>query len=76
MELEPGSYNLVSFFNGEKVGDPLAIEVKPAPAEQLLKDPLKAGADKKAPPGKDDKTPPPGAPPPVDPKKPTPKGGH
>lgn len=69
MELEPGSYTLVGFFNGEKVGDPLQVEVKPAPAEQLLKDPLKVGPDKKteSKDGKDAK----------DDKKPeAPKGGH
>jgi plastocyanin len=64
MELEPGSYTLVGFFNGQKVGDPLQVEVKPAPAEQLLKDPLKVGPDKKTD-AKDDK------------KQPeAPKGGH
>ncbi len=63
IELEPGSYTLVGFFNGEKVGEPLPVEVKPAPAEQMLKDPLKAGADKKTE-AKDDKKPE------------APKGGH
>ena len=64
MELAPGTYTVVGFFNGEKVGFPLTVEVKPAPAEQLLKEPLKVGPDKKT----ETKE---------DPKKPeAPKGGH
>jgi hypothetical protein len=51
MELEPGSYTLRAYHNGAPVGEELPVEVKPAPAEQLLPNPLKAGADKK----KDDK---------------------
>jgi hypothetical protein len=47
IELEPGSYELRAFHNGEPVGEPMPVEIKPAPAEQQLKDPLKAGADKK-----------------------------
>ena len=47
LDLEPGTFTLQAFFNGEKVGEALPIEVKPAPAEQPLKDPLKAGPDKK-----------------------------
>ncbi|HTJ84254.1 MAG TPA: hypothetical protein VL400_21185 [Polyangiaceae bacterium] len=47
MELAPGNYTLQAFFSGEKVGEALPVEVKPAPEEQPLKDPLKAGADKK-----------------------------
>jgi hypothetical protein len=47
MELEPGSYELRAYYNGEPVGEPSAVEIKPAPAEQQLKDPIKAGADKK-----------------------------
>lgn len=49
MELDPGTYTLVGYFNGEKVGDGLQVEVKPAPAEQMLKEPLKVGPDKKDP---------------------------
>lgn len=48
MELEPGNYTLVSYFNGEPVGDKTPLEVKPAPPEQPMKDPIKAGADKKS----------------------------
>lgn len=61
MELEPGTYTLVSYFNGEPVGDKTPLEVKPAPPEQPMKDPIKAGADKKSDkkdePGKDGKEP-------------------
>jgi plastocyanin len=49
MELEPGAYELRAYFNGEPVGEAMPVEVKPAPAEQTLPNPLKAGADKKAP---------------------------
>jgi hypothetical protein len=58
MDLDPGTYTLRAYYNGEPVGEELPIEVKPLPLEQPLKDPLKAGADKK-----DDKKP--------DPKQPT-----
>jgi hypothetical protein len=47
MELEPGTYELRGYYNGEPVGEPMPLEVKPAPAEQPIKDPLKVGADKK-----------------------------
>jgi plastocyanin len=53
MDLEPGSYELRAYHNGEPVGEPMPIEVKPAPAEQPLKDAIKAGADKKKDEGKD-----------------------
>jgi hypothetical protein len=45
IDLEPGSYKLRAYHNGEPVGDELPIEVKPAPAEQPLAVPLKAGPD-------------------------------
>jgi hypothetical protein len=45
-ELDPGTYTLQAYFNGEKVGDKLPIEIKATPAEQTLEKPLKAGADK------------------------------
>ncbi len=47
MELEPGAYELRAYYNGEPVGEALPIDVKPAPAEQPLPNPLKAGPDKK-----------------------------
>lgn len=47
MELEPGTYELRAYHNGAVVGEPMNVDIKPAPAEQQLKDPLKAGADKK-----------------------------
>lgn len=43
IDLEPGKYTLRGYYNGEKVGSDLEIVVTPAPAEQLLRDPLKAG---------------------------------
>jgi len=45
IDLEPGSYKLRAYHSGEPVGDELAVEVKPAPAEQPLSAPLKAGKD-------------------------------
>lgn len=48
LELEPGAYTLQAYFNGAPVGEPMPVDVKPAPAEQTLPNPLKAGADKKA----------------------------
>lgn len=45
IDLEPGNYKLRAYHNGEPVGDELPIEVKPAPAEQPLALPLKAGPD-------------------------------
>jgi len=45
IDLEPGSYKLRAYHAGEPVGDELPIEVKPAPAEQPLAAPLKAGKD-------------------------------
>lgn len=41
VDLPPGSYTLRGYHNGEPVGAELAINVTPAPAEQLLRDPLK-----------------------------------
>lgn len=51
MDLEPGTYDLRAYYNGEPVGEVLPVDIKPAPAEQQLTTPLKAGADPK----KDDK---------------------
>jgi hypothetical protein len=45
IDLEPGSYTLRAYHNGEPVGVELPVEVKPAPAEQPLALPLKAGPD-------------------------------
>lgn len=47
MDLEPGTYELRGYYNGEPVGEAMPLEVKPAPAEQQLPNPLKVGADKK-----------------------------
>ncbi|MCC6558077.1 MAG: hypothetical protein IT372_34450 [Polyangiaceae bacterium] len=47
IDLEPGKYTLRAYYNGEKVGTDLEIVAGPAPAEQLLRDPLKI-ADEKA----------------------------
>jgi len=44
--LEPGTYTLQGYFNGEPVGEPLPLDVKPAPATQQLAQPLKLGDDK------------------------------
>jgi len=55
LELEPGTYTLAAYYSGKQVGELLPLEVKAAPAEQPLKDPLKAGPDKKAPEKKDPK---------------------
>ncbi|NUP07916.1 MAG: hypothetical protein HOW73_17865 [Polyangiaceae bacterium] len=44
--IDPGTYKLRAYFNGEPVGEELPFEVKPTPPEQPLKDPLKAGAVK------------------------------
>jgi plastocyanin len=46
-DLEPGIYTLRAYFDGEPVGDAMPIDLKPLPLEQPLKDPLKAGPDKK-----------------------------
>jgi len=43
LELEPGSYKLRGYHNGDAVGQELDITVKPAPADQQLKDPLVLG---------------------------------
>jgi hypothetical protein len=47
--LEPGTYTLRGFFNGEPVGTELPVTVKPTPAEQLITVPL-AVAEGEAPP--------------------------
>jgi hypothetical protein len=44
LTLAPGQYTLRSYFNGEAVGQEQAVTVSPAPAEQLLPQPLVAGA--------------------------------
>lgn len=41
VDLPPGSYTLRGYHNGEPVGVELPITVTPAPAEQLLREPLK-----------------------------------
>jgi hypothetical protein len=41
LDLAPGTYSLRGYHNGEPVGVELPITVTPAPAEQLLRDPLK-----------------------------------
>ena len=53
IDLEPGTYTLRTYFSGEPVGEAMPWEVKPLPAEQPLKDPLKAGPDKKTEPAKE-----------------------
>lgn len=64
--VEPGTYKLRAYYSGEPVGEELPFEVKPAPIEQPLKEPLKAGEVKS--PDKDPTAPPsptaPGQPPP------------
>jgi hypothetical protein len=56
IELEPGTYKLRAYHNGEMVGKELDLVVKPAPAEQPLKVPLVAGEEpKKEEPKKDEK---------------------
>ncbi|AKT36306.1 uncharacterized protein CMC5_004200 [Chondromyces crocatus] len=49
MDLQPGTYTLRGYHNGEAVGVELPITVTPAPAEQLLRETLKvAEPDTKA----------------------------
>ncbi len=43
IELEPGTYKLRGYFNGEPVGQELDVTVNQFPAEQLLKGPLVVG---------------------------------
>jgi len=43
IDLPPGAYTLRGYYNGDQVGAELPITVTPAPAEQLLRDPLKVG---------------------------------
>jgi hypothetical protein len=43
IDLPPGQYTLRGYHGGDQVGADLAITVTPAPAEQLLRDPLKVG---------------------------------
>ncbi|HVY45332.1 MAG TPA: hypothetical protein VHB21_05605 [Minicystis sp.] len=40
LELDPGHYTLRAYFDGEAVGNPLEIDVRPKPNEQELKSPL------------------------------------
>lgn len=47
IDLPPGQYTLRGYYGGDQVGADLAITVTPAPAEQLLRDPLKVGEDAK-----------------------------
>jgi plastocyanin len=48
--LEPGTYTLRGYFNGEPVGAELPVTVAPVPAEQPLKAPLVVGEGEGAPP--------------------------
>jgi hypothetical protein len=65
IDLEPGTYKLRGYFNGEPVGAELPVTVPPAPVEQLLKAPLVVADADPAPGGA------PGAPaPPAPPGKP------
>jgi plastocyanin len=50
IDLEPGTYKLRGYFNGEPVGTELPITVAPAPVEQPLRAPLLIG-EGEAPPG-------------------------
>lgn len=43
ISLEPGSYTLRGYFNGEAVGKELPVTISPAPADQLVKDALIVG---------------------------------
>ena len=45
--LKPGEYELQGYHTGKKVGDPLKIEVRPAPETQESRDPLVVGQSKK-----------------------------
>jgi hypothetical protein len=45
--LTPGEYELQGFHAGKKVGDPLKIEVRPAPEVQESREPLVVGSSKK-----------------------------
>ncbi|MBW2455180.1 MAG: hypothetical protein JRI68_11750 [Deltaproteobacteria bacterium] len=46
-DLDPGPYQLQGYFMGEKVGKPLTIEVRPAPALQPQMQPLVVGVPTK-----------------------------
>jgi hypothetical protein len=48
VELEPGSYTLQAYFNGEPVGKPLPLEVKPLPKQQKIPAALTVGTPAKA----------------------------
>src|SRR5262249_2644605 len=64
IDLEPGTYKLRGYFNGEPVGAELPITVTPAPVEQPLKQALVVGDPDPAAPA-----PPPGPTPPGKPGK-------
>jgi hypothetical protein len=57
IDLEPGTYKLHAYFNGDPIGNDLDVKVTPAPTEQLLKLPLVVGE-----PGPGEAPPPPGKP--------------
>jgi hypothetical protein len=50
IDLEPGSYTLRGYFNGEPVGTELPVTVAPVPVEQPLKAPLVVGESDAPPP--------------------------
>jgi hypothetical protein len=41
IDLAPGKYALRAYHNGEPIGAELEVNITPAPAEQLLREPLK-----------------------------------
>jgi hypothetical protein len=49
IDLEPGTYKLRGYYNGEPIGTELDAVVNPTPAEQLLKGPLVVGDTTPAP---------------------------
>lgn len=51
IDLEPGTYKLRGYFNGEPVGAELPVTVAPVPVEQPLKAPLAVGDADAPPPG-------------------------
>ncbi len=48
IDLDPGSYTLRGYFDGEPIGDELPITVAPLPVQQTLIAPLAVGADESA----------------------------
>lgn len=46
LALEPGTYTLQGYFNGEAVGEAMPLELKPAPTTLQLQKPLKVGEAK------------------------------